>query len=84
MPLKERTYNCPVCDNQMDRDFNASVNIAKWYPDISYPTTPSSGGSQACGEVNKPKSKAFRTSVKQEIDVKPIQLSLFDLMDRFE
>ena len=27
MPLDVRTYNCPVCGNKMDRDYNAAVNI---------------------------------------------------------
>lgn len=27
MSLTERTYNCPVCKNHMDRDENAAVNI---------------------------------------------------------
>ncbi|ELR96492.1 hypothetical protein GLO73106DRAFT_00002860 [Gloeocapsa sp. PCC 73106] len=26
----------------------------------------------------------FSTSMKREVDIKPIQLSIFDLMDRFE
>lgn len=84
MPLSERTYKCPICDNQMDRDLNASINLAKWHPDISYPNTPSSGEINACGEVHKPISSPNGTSLKQEVDIKPIQLSLFDLMDRFE
>ena len=27
MPLSQRTYNCPVCGNVMDRDHNAAINI---------------------------------------------------------
>ena len=27
MPLKIRTYNCPVCGNTIDRDLNAAINI---------------------------------------------------------
>ena len=27
MPLTERTYHCPNCDNVMDRDVNAAINI---------------------------------------------------------
>ena len=34
MPLKERVYKCSNCDNQIDRDLNASKNIANWTVDI--------------------------------------------------
>ena len=27
MPLSKRIYNCPECDNTMDRDHNAAINI---------------------------------------------------------
>ncbi|WP_416827797.1 zinc ribbon domain-containing protein [Ectobacillus polymachus] len=27
MPLSERTYKCDTCGMEMDRDFNASLNL---------------------------------------------------------
>lgn len=27
IPLKQRTYDCPVCGNMIDRDYNAAINI---------------------------------------------------------
>ena len=83
MPFKVRVYKCSNCDNQIDRDLNAAKNIANWTVDISYPTTCSLQGSNACGEVSKLDSTAIKTSLKQEEDFKPRQLSLFDLMSKF-
>jgi len=62
MPLKERVYKCSNCDNQIDRDLNASKNIANWHVNIGYPTTCSSWESKACGEVSKLDSTAVKTS----------------------
>lgn len=80
MPLNQRTYDCHVCENQIDRDLNASINLKKWHKDIFHQNTPSSGGIKACGEVNKLDSNAIKTSVRQESSFKPKQLSLFDLI----
>ncbi len=30
MPLSVRTYNCPSCNMDMDRDINAAINIKRW------------------------------------------------------
>lgn len=27
IPLKQRTYDCPICGNMIDRDYNAAINI---------------------------------------------------------
>ena len=34
LKLSERVYHCPVCGNTIDRDFQASVNLAR-YPSIA-------------------------------------------------
>ena len=31
--LSERTYKCPICGLEIDRDFNASINL-KHYPEF--------------------------------------------------
>jgi putative transposase len=89
MSLKEREYNCPVCDNQMDRDLNAAKNLEIWHPNISYPTTASSAGTKqkACGEETSTLVESVQleqvSSLKQEGNFEPIQLTLFDL-SKFE
>ena len=77
IPLKERVYKCSNCDAIIDRDLNASLNLK------NYGSTPSSGETckrKACGEVNQLESTTLETSTKQEVSIKPIQLSLFDLL----
>lgn len=78
MPLKERVYNCSTCGISIDRDLNASINL------VNYVSTPSSGETcqnKACGEVKKLESITLKASIKQEVSIKPIQLSLFDLFE---
>jgi len=53
MPLAVRTYDCLLCDNNMDRDLNAAYNILKR-------ATVGITGSNACGDVSG------KTSMKQE------------------
>lgn len=79
MPLKERVYNCLNCGQIMDRDFNASVNLEHWYPEIDYPKTVSYTGI-ACGESNQLNSSSIKDSVKQEVNTEftPKQLELFE------
>jgi len=78
MPLKERVYHCPNCKTSLDRDLNASINI------VNFESTASSGvtcKNKACGEVKPIESTTLKTSVNQEVSFKPIQLSLFDLIE---
>ena len=79
MPLKERVFKCQSCDNQVDRDLNASRNLEKWHIDISYPNTASLAEINACGESKQQASKSSLGSLNQEVSFKPKQLSLFDL-----
>jgi len=37
MPLKNRVYICPDCDNVQDRDLNAARNIERWFDGIFIP-----------------------------------------------
>ncbi|WP_407650739.1 zinc ribbon domain-containing protein [Aerosakkonema funiforme] len=48
MPLSARIFKCGNCGIELDRDFNASVNLEHWHPIIDYPLTVSSTGI-ACG-----------------------------------
>jgi len=48
MELKDRTYDCPVCGNHMDRDFNASINILN--EGLSKLNTIGTMGIYACGQ----------------------------------
>jgi len=79
MPLKERVFKCHNCDNQTDRDLNASRNLEKWHKDITYPNTASLAGINACGESKQQVGKSCLGSENQEVSFKPKQLSLFDL-----
>ncbi|MFT0799191.1 RNA-guided endonuclease InsQ/TnpB family protein [Synechococcus sp. R5-12] len=65
MPLQERVFCCPCCGLELDRDLNAALNLLRWYR-----TTPSSGGSDACGDssggVVGVNSATSHGSLKQE------------------
>jgi putative transposase len=45
IPLHQRVFRCERCGLELNRDLNAAINLVKWYR-----TTPSSGGSYACGD----------------------------------
>jgi Transposase and inactivated derivatives len=51
-PLKQRVFRCEKCGLELDRDLNAALNLVKWYFEVYLrnATTPSSGGSYACGD----------------------------------
>jgi transposase, IS605 OrfB family, central region len=65
MLLHQRVFRCPCCGLELDRDLNAALNLLRWYR-----TTPSSGGSDACGDssggVVGVNSAASHGSLKQE------------------
>jgi len=56
MPLKNRVYVCPDCDNVQDRDLNAARNIERWFDGIFIPERSDkavSSTASACG-VDQP------------------------------
>jgi putative transposase len=77
MPLKERVYNCPNCKTSIDRDLNASINLANFGSTASFAETCKN---KACGEAKLIESNTLKTSMSQEVSIKPRQLSLFDLL----
>ena len=70
MPLSARIFKCANCGIELDRDFNASVSLERWYPGIDYPKTVSSTG-LACGESHQIGGTATKDSVKQEGNFHP-------------
>lgn len=50
MTLSERTYVCSNCDNVMDRDLNAAINILNW--GIQEINTAGTAEIHACGDVS--------------------------------
>jgi len=51
MPLHQRVFRCESCGLEKDRDLNAAINLVGWYFEVYLPsTTPSLGGSHACGD----------------------------------
>jgi putative transposase len=48
--LSERTYICSSCDNVMDRDLNAAINIKNW--GIQEINTAGTAGIYACGDTS--------------------------------
>jgi putative transposase len=53
MPLKQRVFKCERCGfGPIDRDLHSALNLVKWYFEVylGIKTTPSSGGSHACGD----------------------------------
>lgn len=80
MPLKERVYKCPDCGHIEDRDLNAAKNIERWLEGIYIPIRldqMASSAKIACG-VDKPLKSHLETTLKQEVNSKPRQLSIFD------
>ena len=65
MPLKERVFNCGECENKIDRDLNASINIERWTKDNPLP--------MAIG-IRTPVDKKWPTTL---IETGIEQLSLF-------
>lgn len=63
LTLKDRIFECKICDNKMDRDLNASLNLKQLY-------TESSSGIQACGDGSSEKVISLSPSVKQEFNKK--------------
>jgi putative transposase len=81
MPLKERVYECPECGHKEDRDLNAAKNILGWFEGIEIPERSErmpSSGKLACGVVKQLK-RHLETTMKQEGNSKPVQLSFFDI-----
>lgn len=63
LKLTDRVFECKVCDNKIDRDFNASLNLKRIY-------TGSSSGIQACGDGSSEKAISLSPSAKQEFNKK--------------
>ena len=78
MPLNKRVYECSHCGLKIDRDLNASINLEL------YPTTDSSSGSKACGELNQLNGKSIKDSMKQEVNIHPMKSGDLSLMIKFE
>ena len=77
MPLKQRVYVCPDCGHTEDRDLNAAKNIERWFEGIFIQIRSdqmASSAKMACG-VDKPLKSHLETTVKQEVNSNPIQLS---------
>lgn len=72
MPLNLRTYNCPSCSLEIDRDLNASINIRNWgYTKLvgQGMTEPFLKRNKACGDASSgisDLSGVSYVSVKQE------------------
>lgn len=60
--LSERIYNCESCGLEIDRDFNAAINLANYSPTLKCK------GSEACGEGSSVVETQYSPSMKQEIN----------------
>ena len=49
MPLDVRTYKCPHCGLEMDRDLNAAINIRNFALRNIFKNTDGTSGINACG-----------------------------------
>lgn len=65
MPLKFRTYDCPVCSLSIDRDLNASINIRN-YSETTVSSTVEACGRDLPGEPVEAGSKHQLDSIKFE------------------
>ncbi len=63
LTLTDRVFECKMCDNKTDRDFNAALNLKQIY-------TGSSSGIQACGDGSSKKAISLSPSAKQEFNKK--------------
>ena len=61
LTLTDRVFECKVCDNKMDRDFNASINLKN----LAVSSTVSAYGEQSSANEN-----LLSCSVKQEFNKK--------------
>ncbi|GAA5337523.1 hypothetical protein YIM73052_09860, partial [Thermus antranikianii] len=50
MPLSLRTFRCPWCGLEIDRDLNAALNLRQYGLAVLSGPTGSSPGSHACGD----------------------------------
>jgi putative transposase len=65
LKLSERTYKCDNCGLVIDRDLNASINLANYSPTLKYK------GCEACEEVV---GEIQSGSVKQELEINSINI----------
>lgn len=61
--LSDRIYKCDICNNEIDRDLNASLNLKQFY-------TAGSAGIQACGDGSSLNENLNSPSMKQEFNKK--------------
>lgn len=66
--LKQRIFKCGNCGLEMDRDLNASKNLAKYSPTSEYE------GSEACGEGSSLVEILDSPSTKQELKNRVLNL----------
>ncbi len=63
LTLTDRVFECKICDNKIDRDLNASLNLVKFYRE-------SSSRINACGDGNSLNVSLVSPSLKQEFNKK--------------
>ena len=65
LSLADRTFECQECDNKMDRDMNAAMNLENLVKNRE-----SSSRIQACGEQSSSNESLVSCSAKQEFNLK--------------
>jgi putative transposase len=64
LTLMDRIFRCPLCGLELDRDMNASLNVANYYfiyqPLIDPVAASSAETLNACGEAVRPAQKRVR------------------------
>ena len=74
LKLSERTYRCPVCGLEMDRDLNASINL-KCYPEFQGKS--SLWRAETTGVVNNNKTEFYEEGILHKADNCSVQLETF-------
>lgn len=70
LKLKDRIFECKICDMKLDRDLNASLNLKNLFLQNKQFYTGSSSGIQACGDGSSEKAISLSLSAKQEFNRK--------------
>ena len=75
LSLDERTYICPDCGLEIDRDLNAAINLREWY--MSQNTASSTGSGRGEDVRLEATCSEEQSSLKRQPNIKDGSMSNF-------